>query len=121
MIYFFLGRYSVVLEVKGEFKKFASSPRKVLNYIKHSKDENELARLLAEDECLKAMEAEEVRVVEIISHRDFAIDEKTEVVNVCQAVEDMMKTRERKGEEVGQKRGEEIGRKQENISSRTIL
>lgn len=30
---------------------------------------------------------------------------------MCEAVEDMMKTRERKGEEVGQKRGEEIGRR----------
>ena len=42
-------------------------------------------------------------MIETITHTDFAINEKTEVVNVCEAVEDMMKTRERKGEEVGQK------------------
>ena len=40
-----------------DFKKFASSLREVLNYIKYSKDENELTRLLAEDERLKAEEA----------------------------------------------------------------
>lgn len=34
---------------------------------------------------------------------------------MCEAVENMMKTRERKGEEVGQKRGEEIGRKRGRI------
>lgn len=83
----------------------------MLNYIKYSKNENGLARLLAEDERLKALEAGAARVIETITHTDFAIDEKTEVVNVCEAVEDMMKTRERKGEEVGQKRGEEIGRR----------
>ena len=99
-----------------EFKKFASSLREVLNYIKYSKDEKGLARLLAEDERLKALEAGAARVIETITHTDFAIDEKTEVVNVCQAVEDMMKTREQKGwkqgEEIGRKYGEEIGRKQ---------
>ena len=68
----------------------------MLNYIKYSKDEKGLARLLAEDERLKALEAGAARVIETITHTDFAIDEKTEVVNVCQAVEDMMKTRERK-------------------------
>ena len=91
-----------------DFKKFASSLREVLNYIKYSKDEKGLARLLAEDERLKALEAGVARVIETITHTDFAIDEKTEVVDVCQAVEDMMKTREQKGRELG----EEIGRKQ---------
>lgn len=88
----------------------------MLNYIKYSKDEKGLARLLAEDERLKALEAGAARVIETITHTDFAIDEKTEVVDVCQAVEDMMKTREQKGrelgEEIGRKYGEEIGRKQ---------
>ena len=64
--------------------------------------------MLAEDERLKALEAGAARVIETITHTDFAIDEKTEVVDVCQAVEDMMKTREQKGRELG----EEIGRKQ---------
>lgn len=81
---------------QNDFKKFASSLREVLNYIKYSKDEKGLARLLAEDERLKALEAGAARVIETITHTDFAIDEKTEVVNVCQAVEDMMKTRARK-------------------------
>ena len=81
---------------QNDFKKFASSLREVLNYIKYSKDEKGLARLLEEDERLKTLEAGAARVIETITHTDFAIDEKTEVVNVCQAVEDMMKTRERK-------------------------
>lgn len=84
-----------------DFKKFASSLREVLNYIKYSKDEKGLARLLEEDERLKALEAGAARVIETITHTDFAIDEKTEVVNVCQAVEDMMKTREQKGWQQG--------------------
>lgn len=98
-----MGLADVVM--KEDFKKFASSLREVLNYIKYSKDENELTRLLAEDERLKVLEAGAARVIETITHTDFAINEKTEVVNVCQAVEDMMKTRERKGEEVGRKQG----------------
>ena len=81
---------------RNDFKKFASSLREVLNYIKYSKDEKGLARLLEEDERLKTLEAGAARVIETITHTDFAIDEKTEVVDVCQAVEDMMKTRARK-------------------------
>ena len=81
---------------------FASSLWEVLKYIKYSKDEKGLARLLQEDERLKTLETGAVRVIETITHTDFAIDEKTEVVNVCQAVEDMMKTREQKGRELGQ-------------------
>lgn len=88
---------------QNDFKKFASSLREVLNYIKYSKDEKGLARLLEEDERLKKLEVEAARVIETITHTDFAIDEKTEVVNVCQAVEDMMKTREQKGRELGQR------------------
>ena len=86
---------------QNDFKKFASSLREVLNYIKYSKDEKGLARLLEEDERLKKLEVEAARVIETITHTDFAIDEKTEVVNVCQAVEDMMKTREQKGWQQG--------------------
>ena len=86
---------------QNDFKKFASSLREVLNYIKYSKDEKGLARLLEEDERLKKLEAGAARVIETITHTDFAIDEKTEVVNVCQAVEDMMKTREQKGQQQG--------------------
>lgn len=88
---------------QNDFKKFASSLREVLNYIKYSKDEKGLARLLEEDERLKKLEVEAARVIETITHTDFAIDEKAEVVNVCQAVEDMMKTREQKGRELGQR------------------
>ena len=77
----------------------------MLNYIKYSKDEKGLARLLEEDERLKALEAGAARVIETITHTDFAIDEKTEVVNVCQAVEDMMKTREQKGWQQGERQG----------------
>lgn len=98
-----MGLADVVM--KEDFKKFASSLREVLNYIKYSKDENELTRLLAEDERLKVLEAGAARVIETITHTDFAINEKTEVVNVCQAVEDMMKTREQKGWQQGEQQG----------------
>ena len=98
---------------QNDFKKFASSLREVLNYIKYSKDEKGLARLLEEDERLKKLEAGAARVIETITHTDFAIDEKTEVVNVCQAVEDMMKTREQKG----WKLGEEVGRQQGSLNT----
>lgn len=42
---------------QNDFKKFASSLREVLNYIKYSKDEKGLAKLLEEDERLKTLEA----------------------------------------------------------------
>ena len=77
----------------------------MLNYIKYSKDEKGLAKLLEEDERLKTLEVGAARVIETITNTDFAIDEKTEVVNVCQAVEDMMKTREQKGWQQGEQQG----------------
>ena len=89
----------------------------MLNYIKYSKDEKGLARLLKEDERLKSLETGAARVIETITNMDFAINEKTEVVNVCQAVEDMMESRERKGQEIGRQQGELIGRKQGTLET----
>ena len=89
----------------------------MLNYIKHSKDEKGLAKLLEEDECLKTLEAGAARVIETITHTDFAIDEKTEVVNVCQAVEDMMKTREQKGWKLGEEVGRSQGQQQGSLNT----
>ena len=96
-----------------DFKKFASSLREVLNYIKYSKDEKGLARLLREDERLKSLEAGAARVIETITNMDFAMNEKTEVVNVCQAVEDMMESRE----QIGRQQGELIGRQQGTLET----
>ena len=104
-----------------DFKKFALSLREVLNYIKYSKDEKGLARLLREDERLKSLEAGAARVIETITNIDFAMNEKTEVVNVCQAVEDMMESREQigrqQGELIGRQQGELIGRQQGTLET----
>ena len=47
----------------NDFKKFASSLREVLNYIKYLKDEKGFAKFFEEDERIKIQEVGAARVI----------------------------------------------------------
>ena len=72
-----------------EFEKFSTSLREVLEYIKYSKDKKKL-RKLVENNPRMTMEINAARVIQAVTGTKFRISEETEVVDMCQAIDEMM-------------------------------
>ena len=82
-----------------EIMKFQSSLREVMLFIKYSKDKENLIRVLAANERrFREVERRAADVIEAITNSGIKYDEKDEVVNVCQAIQEMRKESERDGE-----------------------
>ncbi len=82
-----------------EIMKFQSSLREVMLFIKYSKDKENLIRVLAANERrFWEVERRAADVIEAITNSGIKYDEKDEVVNVCQAIQEMRKESERDGE-----------------------
>ncbi len=82
-----------------EIMKFQSSLREVMLFIKYSKDKENLSRVLAVNERrFREVERRAADVIEVITNSGIKYDEKDEVVNVCQAIQEMKKESERDGE-----------------------
>ena len=88
-----------------EFEKFSTSLREVLEYIKYSKDKKKL-RKLVENNPRMTMEINAARVIQAVTGTKFRISEETEVVDMCQAIDEMMAD----SREDGMKEGMEKGR-----------
>ena len=80
-----------------EIMKFQSSLREVMLFIKYSKDSENLSRIL-EDNAKRFMEVERraADVIEAITNSGIKYDESEEVVNVCQAIQEIRKESEKK-------------------------
>ena len=82
-----------------EIMKFQSSMREVMLFIKYSKDKENLSRVLAANERrFRELERRAADVIEAITNSGIKYDEEDEVVNVCQAIQEMRKESERDGE-----------------------
>lgn len=80
-----------------EIMKFQSSLREVMFFIKYSKDKENLSRILAaNEERFWEVERRAVDVIEAITNSGIKYDESEEVVNVCQAIQEMRKESEQK-------------------------
>lgn len=81
-----------------EIMKFQSSLREVMLFIKYSKDKENLSRVLAaNEERFREVERRAADVIEAITNSRIKYDESEEVVNVCQAIQEMRKESESKG------------------------
>ena len=80
-----------------EIMKFQSSLREVMLFIKYSKDSENLSRIL-EANAKRFMEVERraADVIEAITNSGIKYDESEEVVNVCQAIQEIRKASEKK-------------------------
>ena len=80
-----------------EIMKFQSSLREVMLFIKYSKDSENLNRIL-EANAKRFMEVERraADVIEAITNSGIKYDESEEVVNVCQAIQEIRKESEKK-------------------------
>ncbi|MCI8532747.1 MAG: transposase [Lachnospiraceae bacterium] len=103
-IFSFLDNYHVRLIAPAqmadeEIMKFQSSLREVMLFIKYSKDRDNLSRILETNEKrFREVERRAADVIETITHTGLKYDESEEVVDVCQAIQEMRKESERDGE-----------------------
>ena len=85
-----------------EIMKFQSSLREVMLFIKYSKDKENLSRVLVtNEERFQKVERRAADVIEAITNSGIKYDEEDEVVNVCQAIQEIRKESERDGERQG--------------------
>ena len=91
-----------------EFEKFSTSLREVLEYIKYSKDKKKL-RKLVENNPRMTMEINAARVIQAVTGTKFRISEETEVVDMCQAIDEMMADSREDGMKEGMEKGIEKG------------
>ena len=66
--------------------KLKTSLREVLLYIKYSKNKKKLKELLTTDDRFKKVEKDAVIVINTLTNSQFKIDEKEEIVDMCQAM-----------------------------------
>lgn len=87
---------------EDELRKFQSSMREVLNFIKYSKDKRKLAQIMQADaERFKHMEREAVQLLNLVTGAEMEMDEEEEVVNMCKAIQDMRKEERELGQQEG--------------------
>jgi hypothetical protein len=107
-IFSFLDNYHVRLIAPAqmtdeEIMKFQSSLREVIFFIKYSKDRKNLDRILKTNEKrFREVERRAADVIEAITHTGLKYDESEEVVDMCQAIQEMKIEFERSGEQKGE-------------------
>lgn len=109
----------------NDLQKLNSSLREVLAYIKYQRDKAQMERLLNEDSKFSCLETNAVLVINAMTNAGIAIDPNKEVVNMCEAIRQMVDEGimlgEKRGEERGEKRGEERGKKQGSMNEKLII
>ncbi len=96
-----------------EIMKFQSSLREVMFFIKYSKDRKNLNRILsANEKRFREVERRAVDVIEAITNSGMKYNEDEEVVDVCQAIQEMRIISEKDGE---LKKAQEVARNFYNL------
>ena len=80
----------------------------MLEYIKYSKDKKKL-RKLVENNPRMTMEVNAARVIQAVTGTKFRISEETEVVDMCQAIDEMMADSREDGMKEGMEKGMTLG------------
>ena len=80
-----------------EMDKFHTSLREVLSYIKYSKDADKLAEYINHNQRMEHLEVGAAQVIKEVTNTKFQIPKGMEEVNMCEAIEVLMKRRETEG------------------------
>ena len=80
-----------------EMDKFHTSLREVLSYIKYSKDADKLAEYMNHNQRMEHLEVGAAQVIKVVTNTKFQIPKGMEEVNMCEAIEVLMKRRETEG------------------------
>ena len=80
-----------------EMDKFHTSLREVLSYIKYSKDADKLAEYMNHNQRMEHLEVGAAQMIKEVTNTKFQIPKGMEEVNMCEAIEVLMKRRETEG------------------------
>ena len=80
-----------------EMDKFHTSLREVLSYIKYSKDADKLAEYMKHNQRMEHLEVGAAQVIKEVTNTKFQIPKGMEEVNMCEAIEVLMKRSETEG------------------------
>ncbi len=111
----YLNNYQVHLIAPAHMKeadimKFRSSLREVLLFIKYSKNEENLSKILHSKETrFHEVERRAADVIKVITHTDLKYSESEEMVDMCQAIQEMKMKAELTGERRGLQKGIQKG------------
>ena len=95
----------------GDFLKFHTGLGKVLQYIKYSKDKEELDRITHEGDRFRNIDADSANLINITTGSELKFEVKEGVVDVCTAIDEMRKESRNEGWIEGQKDGWQKGQK----------
>ena len=112
-----------------DFARLNSSLREVLAYIRYQHDKQRMEKLLSEDERFTRLERSAAMVINTMTNAGIEMNPNEEVVNMCEAIRQMMDESEMRGEmrgklygeKVGEMRGREIGEKTGSAKEKTSI
>lgn len=87
------------------FKKFSSHLKEILLYLKCSRNEKNMKKMLETEESFKHAPNEVVGLINILTGSTLKIDEKEEKTNMCKAWDQMIERSKKEGQKEGQKEG----------------
>lgn len=91
-----------------ELEKFSTSLREVLGCIKYSKDKEKLSSFIRNNTRM-TLELNAARVIQAITNVTLDLSEKTEEVDMCKAIDDMMQDSRAEGLAEGMEKGKAEG------------
>ena len=86
-----------------------SSLREVLSYIKYQHDQEQMQRLLQEDNRFSELERNAALVIQATTKTELNIKPNAEVVDMCEAIQQMMNNSMQKGVQLGKQQGIQQG------------
>ena len=86
-----------------------SSLREVLSYIKYQHDQEQMQRLLQEDQRFSELERNAALVIQATTRTELNIKPNAEVVDMCEAIQQMMNNSMQKGVQLGKQQGIQQG------------
>ena len=82
---------------ENNINKFNSELRTILKYIKYSKRKTELREVISKDDKFNEMSNDSVKLLSAVTKTKIKTNEEEGVVNMCKAIDDMMKDAKNEG------------------------
>ena len=105
----------------ADFARLNSSLREVLAYIRYQHDKRQMEKLLREDERFTRLERNAAMVINTMTKAGIEMNPDEEVVNMCEAIRQMMDESAMMGEKRGMERGREIGEKHGSEKEKAVI
>lgn len=89
----------------ADFEKFSSTLKVVLGFIKYSRNREKLTKLINSEERFKRLGRSEVEVINAFTRADIQMRDTEEVVDMCEAIKEMIAEGRAEGREEGRAEG----------------